>query len=169
MSIGAGASSDDRPPERYAARLVTLTFVVDDEHVLLMRHPDDGDRFPGRWNGIGGHVEPGEDIRAAARRELREESGLDLAELRLCGVVHESGLLGRGFVLFVFLASCTRRAAHSPEGRELVWHPIAELADLPLVHDVEILLTRALAGGAPFFAVEAYDGGDRRTSLVIDG
>ena len=157
------------PAERHAARLVTVSFVTSREDVLLLRHPEENDRFAGRWNGIGGHVEPGEDIRGAARRELREEAGLDVPDLTLRGVVHESGLLGRNFVLFVFVGQSPQRELRSPEGFELCWHPITRLETLPLVHDVAILLPRALAAGEPFFAVETYDGGDRRTSLRIDG
>jgi 8-oxo-dGTP diphosphatase len=147
--------------ERCAARLVTLSFLCSGGEVLLLRHPDDNDRFAGRWNGIGGHVEPGECIRAAARRELREEAGLDVPDLELRGVVHESGLLGRAHVLFVFVGEVRERSARSPEGLELAWHPIREIESLPLVHDVATLLPRALAAERPFFAVEHYDGADR--------
>ena len=147
--------------ERYAVRPVTLTFLRSGDAVLLVRHPEDNDRFAGCSNGIGGHVEPGECIRTAARRELREEAGLDVPELELRGVVHETGLLGHAHVVFVFVGEVRERNARSPEGLELAWHPIREIASLPLVHDVEELLPRALAAQRPFFAVERYDGGDR--------
>ena len=62
--------------ERHTARLVTVSFVVHGGDVLLLRHPPGNDRFPGQWNGIGGHVEAGEDIRGAALRELREALGI---------------------------------------------------------------------------------------------
>ena len=151
--------------ERGAARLVTLSFLCSDGEVLLLRHPEDNDRFPGRWNGIGGHVEPGECIQAAARRELREEAGLDVPGLELRGVVHESNLLGHAHVVFVFVGEAQARNARSPEGLELAWHPIREIASLPLVHDVAALLSRALAAQRPFFAVMDYDGADRPARL----
>lgn len=153
--------------ERHAARLVTLTFVLHGGDVLLRRHDPRSDRFAGRWNGIGGHVEAGECIEAAARRELREETGLDVAELELRGVVHESGLLGRAHVLFVFRARARERALHGGEGIELCWQPIARVGELQLVGDVEALLRASLAGGPPFFGVEHFDGGDRATRVQI--
>jgi 8-oxo-dGTP diphosphatase len=156
-------------PDRHQARLVTLAFVLCGGDVLLRRHPQRGDRFAGRWNGIGGHVEAGEDIRSAARRELREETGLDVPDLQLRGVVHEVGLRGRAHVVFLFVAE-TRARELSPEaGSQLAWHPVAKLGDLPLVEDVGVLLPRLLAAREPLSATEVYDGGDGRLSLAVEG
>ncbi|ADN02980.1 NUDIX hydrolase [Spirochaeta thermophila] len=46
--------------------------------VLLQRRSMRKDVCPGRWDtAVGGHVRPGEDHEEAARRELREELGLE--------------------------------------------------------------------------------------------
>jgi 8-oxo-dGTP diphosphatase len=151
--------------ERHAARLVTLSFVLHGEDVLLLRHRETSDRFAGRWNGIGGHVEPGECIAASARRELREEAGLEVEDLVLRGVVHEAGLLGHAHVLFVFRGRARERELRPLEGHALRWQPLARVGELPLVPDVAPLLEHALADGDPFFAIEHFDGGDRATRL----
>ena len=155
--------------ERHAARLVTLSFVRNGADVLLLRHPETSDRFAGRWNGVGGHVEAGENIRDAARREIREESGLDVTDLRLRGVLHESGLLGHAHVLFVFCGSSRVRRLRAAQDLELRWQPLARVEELPLVNDVELLLSRALADGEPFLGVEHFDGSDRATRLDLGG
>lgn len=48
-------------------------FVVQDARVLLVHH-----RRLNRWLPLGGHIELDEDPEQAARREAREESGLDI-------------------------------------------------------------------------------------------
>ncbi|MHB8519165.1 MAG: NUDIX domain-containing protein [Limisphaerales bacterium] len=48
-------------------------FVVQDGKVLLVHH-----RKLNRWLPLGGHIELDEDPEAAARREAREESGLEV-------------------------------------------------------------------------------------------
>lgn len=60
-----------------------------DGRLLLMRRAGTG-FFDGLYSLPGGHVEPGESVRMAARRELSEETGLavEIAALQLLGVVH---------------------------------------------------------------------------------
>ena len=43
--------------------------------------------WAGLYNGLGGHVERGEDIFSAAFRELSEETGYEINDLWLCGLI----------------------------------------------------------------------------------
>ena len=74
-----GRSRESAIP-RPAARAIVLDA---EDRVLLIRAEWDGRSL---WFTPGGRIEPGESPEAAARRELREETGLDAGMLRWEGL-----------------------------------------------------------------------------------
>lgn len=67
-------------------RPVTLCFLIKDNKVLLALKKRSLTGFNvaiGKWNGIGGKVDPGETIEMAAIREISEEIGVKTAEKNL--------------------------------------------------------------------------------------
>ncbi len=154
--------------QRWHAVPRTLSFVRNGADVLLLKGAPNKRIWPNQYNGLGGHVEPEEDVLASARREILEESGLAVHDLRLRGVtiidVHDPQ---GGILLFTFSAwADTRDVKPSNEGT-LEWVPQSRLAEYDLVEDLAVLLPRVLAmpdGAPPYFARYAYDENDR---LVI--
>jgi 8-oxo-dGTP pyrophosphatase MutT (NUDIX family) len=58
---------------------IAVAFLVDARgHVLLQHRDEHAPRAADQWGMVGGHVEDGEEYDAAMRREIREETGLDL-------------------------------------------------------------------------------------------
>jgi NAD+ diphosphatase len=58
---------------------VVIMLVVDGDRVLLGRQPS----WPeGRYSALAGFVEPGESLEAAVAREVKEEAGVDVGEVR---------------------------------------------------------------------------------------
>ena len=52
--------------------------VMVDGKVLLLKRPDSCHSFPGMWSLVAGKIEPGETPEQAARREIAEETGLEV-------------------------------------------------------------------------------------------
>jgi len=52
----------------------------DDDEILLIKGPKRG------WEMPGGQVEEGESLKAAAIREAKEESGIDIKITKFCGI-----------------------------------------------------------------------------------
>ena len=62
----------------YTPILATLGYVLspDRKRVLMIhRNARPGDQHLGKYNGLGGKIEPDEDIVSGIRREIREEAG----------------------------------------------------------------------------------------------
>lgn len=138
-----------------------LVFPRHGRDVLLLKGAPDKLIWPRLYNGLGGHVEAGEDILSAARREAAEESGLYLTDMRLEAVVSvDAGEDGLGILLFVFSGwSAGRQMTASAEGA-LEWFAQDDLPVGSLVEDLSWLLPRILerpAGAAPLFLHYHYD------------
>ena len=58
---------------------VVIMLAIHDGKLLLGRQPH---YPPGRFSALAGFVEPGETIEAAVARELKEEAGIDVAQVR---------------------------------------------------------------------------------------
>ena len=83
------AVSTDAPTtysQRIWPRCGTSAAVFRDDRVLLIQRAKGG--FKGLWSLPGGHIEPGESAKAAAVREVREETGVD-ADIRGIVDLHE--------------------------------------------------------------------------------
>ena len=150
----------------YAPILATLGYVLseDSRKVLLVhrnRRPDD--LHLGKYNGLGGKVEIGEDIVAGMKREIREEAGLECRQLRLRGTISWPGF-GKnredwfGFIFVIDRWEGTPRTENA-EGT-LSWVPIDRLLDLPLWEGDRFFLPLLFDAAVPqFHGVMPYQDG----------
>jgi len=155
------AESQGVSDQRYALIPRVLIFPVNETgQILLLEGAADKKIWAGFWNGLGGHVEQGESVVGAAKRELLEESGLIAEKLIFCGQVLVDTGQNRGIIFFVFKAKNLQgELTASTEGR-LAWYSLQSALKLNLVEDLYTLLPlvmRQRANGRPFWGHYQYD------------
>ena len=75
--------------ERKVIPAVLIYARDDGERVLMLhRNQKENDYHRGKWNGLGGKLEPGESPLQGAKREFEEESGIkaELSDFKSLGV-----------------------------------------------------------------------------------
>jgi 8-oxo-dGTP diphosphatase len=132
--------------ERFQVIPRSLIFIFNAQgEVLLLRGAANKKIWAGHYNGIGGHIEAGEDIQSSASRELLEETGISDATLRLCGQVMVEVDAQRGIALFIFKGQYDGDNLRASEEGSLEWVQLADLPNLPVVEDLLTLLPMVAA------------------------
>ena len=61
-------------------KVAKVIIINDDNHVLMLKRSDYIDKFAGEWDLPGGHIQVGEEFETGMKREVKEETGLDIGE-----------------------------------------------------------------------------------------
>jgi 8-oxo-dGTP diphosphatase len=162
------ATDQGSPVGRYTLVPRTLIFITCGNLLLLLRGAPDKRLWAHRYNGLGGHVERGEDIMASAVRELREEAGLDIPDLWLCGMVTVDTGQDTGVGLYIFRGEHSVPEDLSSGDGSLEWVSQDEVYDLPLVEDLYTLLPVVLAMHPADAAFSAHSSYDEQGALKVD-
>lgn len=141
---------------RRAAVLVLFYPAADGElRLVLTRRTDRLESHSGQISFPGGSMDPGEDARAAAKREAREELGIDPESFEVIGELSPLYIPPSGFCVYPVVAYAAAALEFAPNEDE-----VAEVLETPVEH----LLTPAtrceetwdLRGAAvlvPYYAV----------------
>jgi 8-oxo-dGTP diphosphatase len=154
---------------RYQVVPRTLILVFQGDKVLLQKGSPTKKIWAEYYNGLGGHVERGEDALSAARRALLEEAGLECPDLHLCGTVMIDVEEHNGIMLFVMSGSEINGTINDSEEGSLHWVNVDDFARLNVVEDIPEIVARirTMQGKREIFhAHYGYDESGKRITTL---
>jgi len=120
--------------------ITNMCMICDGSRVLVQ------DRKNPNWPGVifpGGHVEPGESFVNSVIREIKEETGLDIADVQLCGIKQYVPRPEENYDRYVVLLYKTNTFSgelkDSEEG-SVFWIEREELLNYPHPHGFESMV-----------------------------
>lgn len=122
----------------YTPILATLGFIMSPDKkqtLLVYRNKRPEDQHLGKYNGLGGKMEPGEHIYDCLKREIYEEAGISCDQAVLRGTINWTGFGPHGEDWFGFIYRVDTYKGEPKMSNEegiLEWHPVSELENLPM-------------------------------------
>lgn len=151
-------------------RITTLCYMENSgRYLMLHRTKKQQDENAGMWIGIGGHLEKNESPVECVRREIREETGIEPAQLRLRGII--TFLLPAWGNELTFLYTAETQCTHLPECSEgvLQWIPKEDVLSLPLWEGDKVFLNLLRERETPFDCLLSYSVEGKLISARVDG
>ncbi len=157
---------------RYCIIPRVLIFLFYKDNILLMKVNKRESSWYGYYNGLGGHVEKGEDILSAARREALEESGAKVKYLTLTGVGIVDVEPNIGVGLFVVKGEVEEKQIKPSKEGLPEWIPLRNLDEWKILPDTKELINKITAKTAdrePFSFLLTYDEKEELRSKYYTG
>ena len=160
------------------AQMSTLCYIrKNDKYLMLHRISKKNDVNRDKWIGIGGHFLTGESPEECILREVREETGYTLTDLRFRGVVtfHSGVPAGRPDAenvieyMFLFTSEQFTGTERACDEGVLEWVPVDRVPTLPIWEGDKIFLKLLADDAPPFLLKLVYDGAGGLREAVLDG
>lgn len=139
------------------------------QYLMLHRIKKKHDLNQGKWIGVGGKFEKDESPDECMRREIREETGLEVLAYRYCGIVTFVSDLYETEYMHLFTIQEYSGVIKECEEGVLEWVPKNTLSKLPHWDGDLIFLSLILDQERPFFSLKLVYRGDRLELAVLDG
>ncbi|MBE6551283.1 MAG: methyltransferase domain-containing protein [Ruminococcaceae bacterium] len=133
LVIKAKKSVDEESTENVV--LTNMCMVYDDnERAVFIRRTDPD------WFGYalpGGHVEKHESLTDACIREIYEETGLTISDLKMCGVKNWIRDNGTRYIVYLYKTNTFSGELRSSEEGKAEWVELKDVFDLPLAEGMD--------------------------------
>ena len=118
--------------------LTNLCMITDGQSILVQ------DRKSEKWPGVtfpGGHIEHGESIISSIIREVKEETGLTVSNLELCGVQNWTDPKDQyRYLVFCYKTSHFSGTIQSSDEGQVFWMDRVDLKNVQLADGFESML-----------------------------
>ncbi len=148
--------------------LTTMVYCIKDGSVLLMLRNKEPNL--GLWVAPGGKLEPGESPYDCAKRELYEETGLEVHELYYRGLITEiSPHPDWQWLMFLYVAHefSGNIVEDKREGR-LSWCSLSEVMRLAIPEADKVFFQKVINVDMPFYQAKFVYDGDLRLVNVVE-
>ncbi len=115
-----------------------MCMISDNEGNVLVQNRSDSS-----WPGVafpGGHVETGESFTDAVIREVYEETGLTVSNLRMCGIKDWVAEDGTRYVVLLYQTNTFSGKLTSSEEGEVWWAPLNKMPSMNLAKSMQTML-----------------------------
>ena len=147
----------------------TLVYVRHQAKILMLhRIKRESDLNAGKWIAVGGHFEEDESPDECARREVREESGLEVGRMTLRGIVTFCSDEWPCEYMHVFTCEAEDEKVIDCDEGVLAWIPEEEMEALPQ-WEGDRIFWQLLQKNAPFFLLKLVYHGDELTKAILNG
>jgi len=145
--------------KRYDFLNTTLCYLEHDgKYLMLHRTKKKNDMNEGKWLGIGGKLACGESPFDCARREIREETGLDIKKLTYRGLVTFVSNGNYTEYMHLFTGAAEHEEVIDCDEGELAWVKKEEVTRLPIWEGDRIFLRLLTQSSQIFFLTLVYAG-----------
>lgn len=108
--------------------LTNMCMIYDGKGNVLVQDKKNHPTWHG-WNFPGGHVEKGEYVTPSVIREMQEETGLTIANPKLCGIKEfHKAKDGKRYIVFLYVAYQFIGELKASDEGDIFWYPLTELA-----------------------------------------
>ena len=145
----------------------TLCYIENDERYLMLhRIKKEEDANRGKWIGVGGKLEKGEGPAECIQREIKEETALEIADLKYRGKVSFVSDIYEDEIMHLFTAKAQSEIFSPCSEGELKWIAKKDILSLNLWEGDRVFLEYLLEDKKEFFNLSLIYQGEKLKRVV---